>query len=208
MKLYIRELESNSVLSCSVIKWSTQTPKHKLKQFQWTIKQFQQIDWSNITRYQTSCYCNILEPSHVIWQQRSRSTLARVIVCCLTAISHYLNQCWLIIIRVLWHLPQDNFTRHCENIYPWYACENYNFNISAISLRNNWVNHSSAKSIMYTESQSCHQCTQQYKVFRRHSTGYKIWHFFFQFSKAVILSKYRPVPRRRQRPRHVSHFKC
>ena len=40
---------------------------------------------------------NSLWPSDTIWRQRSGSTLAQVMACCLTAPSHYLNQCWLII---------------------------------------------------------------------------------------------------------------
>ena len=32
-----------------------------------------------------------------------RWTLVQVMACCLTAPSHYLYQCWLIIIKVLWH---------------------------------------------------------------------------------------------------------
>ena len=42
------------------------------------------------------CTLNSLWPSDAIWQQRSGSTLAQVMACCLTAPSHYLNQCWLI----------------------------------------------------------------------------------------------------------------
>ena len=38
---------------------------------------------------------NSLWPSNAIWQHRSRSTLTQVMACCLTAPSHYLNQCWL-----------------------------------------------------------------------------------------------------------------
>ena len=34
---------------------------------------------------------------------RSGSALAQVVACCLTAPSHYLNQCWFIISKVLWH---------------------------------------------------------------------------------------------------------
>ena len=56
-------------------------------------------------------YCSIIWlpdiksfwPSDTIWQQRSGSTLAQVMACCLTAPSHYLNQCWLIINKVQWH---------------------------------------------------------------------------------------------------------
>ena len=50
---------------------------------------------------------NSLWPSDIIWQQRSRWTLAQVMTCCQTAPSHYLNQCWLIIISVvLWYSPE------------------------------------------------------------------------------------------------------
>ena len=40
---------------------------------------------------------NSLLPSDAKWQQRSRSTLAQVMACCLMASNHYLKQCWLII---------------------------------------------------------------------------------------------------------------
>ena len=43
---------------------------------------------------------NSLRPSDTIWRHRSGSTLAQVMACCLTAPSHYLNQCWLIISKV------------------------------------------------------------------------------------------------------------
>ena len=46
---------------------------------------------------------NSLWPNDATWQQRSGSTLAQVMACCLTAPSHYLNQCWLIISEVQWH---------------------------------------------------------------------------------------------------------
>ena len=54
---------------------------------------------------------NSLWPSDAIWWERSGSTLAPVMACCLTAPSHYLNQCWLIISKVLWCSCEDNFTR-------------------------------------------------------------------------------------------------
>ena len=47
---------------------------------------------------QTSEYnINSFWPSDTIWRHRSWSTLAQVMACCLTAPSHYLNQCWLIV---------------------------------------------------------------------------------------------------------------
>ena len=41
-----------------------------------------------------------LRPSDAIWRHRSGSILAQLMACCLTAPSHYLNQCWLIINKV------------------------------------------------------------------------------------------------------------
>ena len=38
-----------------------------------------------------------------IWRWRSWSALVKIMACCLAAPSHYLNQCWLIISKVLWH---------------------------------------------------------------------------------------------------------
>ena len=53
---------------------------------------------------------NSLWPREAIWWQRFGSTLDQVMACCLTAPSHYLNQCWLIINVVMWHSPKTNFT--------------------------------------------------------------------------------------------------
>ena len=56
------------------------------------------------------CYqLNSLWPSDAIWRQRSGSTLAQVMACCLTAPSHYLNLCWFIISKVQWHPSESNF---------------------------------------------------------------------------------------------------
>ena len=67
------------------------------RRFNWHLR-----DWNT-----ESCtyLFNSVWPSDVIWWQGSRSTLAQVMACCLTAPSHYLNQCWLIISEVLWHTP-------------------------------------------------------------------------------------------------------
>ena len=53
---------------------------------------------------------NSFGPSDAIWRCRSGSTLAQVMACCLTAPSHYLNQCWLIISNVHWHSYEGNLT--------------------------------------------------------------------------------------------------
>ena len=52
-----------------------------------TYGKFNNVKWNSTL--------NSLWPSDVIWRQGSRSTLAQVMACCLTAPSHYLNQCWL-----------------------------------------------------------------------------------------------------------------
>ena len=54
--------------------------------------------------------CGLVTP----YGDRSGPTLAQVMACCLTAPSHYLNQCWLIIIEVHRHSPWRNFMR-CPN---------------------------------------------------------------------------------------------
>ena len=60
---------------------------------------------------------NSLGPSDVIWRQRSGSTSAQVMACCLTAPSHYLNQCWLIISKVKWHSSKGKFTRDTSAVF-------------------------------------------------------------------------------------------
>ena len=59
---------------------------------------------------------NSLWPSDAIWRQRSGSTLAQVMACCLRAPSHYLNQYWLIISEVQRHSPGSNFIRDVPTI--------------------------------------------------------------------------------------------
>ena len=56
-------------------------------------------------------WVNSLGPSDAIRWQRSGSTLAQVMACCLTAPSHYLNQRWLIISGIHWDSSEGNFTK-------------------------------------------------------------------------------------------------
>ena len=58
---------------------------------------------------------NSLWPGDAIWRHGTMSTLAQVMACCLTAPSHYLNQCWLIIGEVPWHSSQGIILRQCED---------------------------------------------------------------------------------------------
>ena len=64
-------------------------------------------------------------PSDAIWRQKSGSTLAQLMAWCLTAPSHYLNQCWLIISEVQWHSHQGNFTRDASTTNHQNLFKNY-----------------------------------------------------------------------------------
>ena len=61
---------------------------------------------------------NSLWLSDTIWRHRSGSTLVPIMACCLTAPSHYLNQCWLTISGIL---SEGNFTcsRYLSLISVW-----------------------------------------------------------------------------------------
>ena len=59
-----------------------------------------------------------LWPCGAIWWQRSGSKLAPVMASCLTAASHYLNQCWIVISEPLWHSLAGNFTVNAQYTYP------------------------------------------------------------------------------------------
>ena len=83
-------------------------------------------------------FLNSLWASDVTWRHGSRSTLAQVMACCLTAPSHYLNQCWLMINEVLWHSPDNNFTENTSDFYNWNEFEIYEFDIVVKSSRGQW----------------------------------------------------------------------
>ena len=61
---------------------------------------------------------NTLWPSDAIWRRRYWSTLVQVMTCCLTAPSHYLNQCWRITCEVIWHSFQGNIYLNTQYINP------------------------------------------------------------------------------------------
>ena len=62
------------------------------------------MQWSSTV----SALLNLLWPSDAIWPQKSGTTVAKLMVCCLTAPSHYLNQCWTFKREV--PLPESDFT--------------------------------------------------------------------------------------------------
>ena len=81
-----------------------------------------------------------------ICHHKSESTLTQVLAYCLTAPSHYLNQCWLTINKVLWHLFQatsnvflyPRFISYTHDINPQVVFEIYTFKITATSPREQW----------------------------------------------------------------------
>ena len=64
----------------------------------------------------TKCMYSILTPSDAILRHRFGSTLVHVMACCLTAPSHYLKQCWLIIKGVLLRSPDNNCTNSAHHL--------------------------------------------------------------------------------------------
>ena len=61
--------------------------------------------------------------------------------CCLTAPSHYPNQCWLIISKALLHSPKmEQFHSDCKATVMYNEFEKYNFKITATFRRSPWVN--------------------------------------------------------------------
>ena len=64
-----------------------------------------------------TCIKNLLHICIIaIWQQKCGPTLAHVMAWCLTASSHYLNQCWLIIRKDQWQSSEGDCTRDISTI--------------------------------------------------------------------------------------------
>ena len=102
-----------------VMAWSHQLPSHHLNQWQtnwpkfnrqhfeirflafsWLKSSVLKLYWNNENFTEIYSMGTLLRPSDVIWRHGSGSTLAQVMAGCLTAPSHYLNQCWLVISKV------------------------------------------------------------------------------------------------------------
>ena len=58
----------------------------------------------------------------------------------LLPLSHYLNQCWIIIKGVLWHSPESNFTKCALVLDLCNVFEYHPFRIITTSPRGQWVN--------------------------------------------------------------------
>ena len=73
------------------------------------------------------------------WHHRSRSTLAQVMTCCLTASSHYLNQCSFLISEILRHSHESNITARATANILYSEFENHIFEITPTSPRGQYV---------------------------------------------------------------------
>ena len=88
----------------------------------WCLALFSVSYASFLTITWSACYGNTLHscwthlwPGDTMWWHWSGSTLSQVMACCLTAPSHYPNQCLLLIIEVLWHSPEGNMSLKITN---------------------------------------------------------------------------------------------
>ena len=67
--------------------------------------------------------------------------------CCMTAPSHYLNRCWLIITEVLWHSPDGNYTGNAQGIGPWHKSHDLRLHPHLPQQMSSWRNQSSSPSL-------------------------------------------------------------
>ena len=119
---------------------------------------------------------NSLRPSDAIWRQWSWTTLAQVMACCLTAPSHYLNQCWLIIRGVLWHTSESSFAGIAQGIDSGYEFEKDILKNIFKSPRGQWVKNTHC--IWFTKYISMYECTSRFKL-RRHAHTLQMYTVMF-----------------------------
>ena len=65
-----------------------------------------------------------------------------LIACCMMALGHHLNQCWFLIIKVLWYSSECVFSVQAQFIILYNEFENYTFKLLPYPLgpRGQWVN--------------------------------------------------------------------
>ena len=129
-------------------------------------------------------FYNSLGPSDAIWRWRYWSTLVQVMACCLKAPSHYLNQCWLIISKVLWHSSEDIIIRRFEDTNTKY----YIFKITLRSPRANeltimmWLaGHAESSWMRHFNSLFPWRCGSNFKVqFLNSFREYDSWEIYMK----------------------------
>ena len=85
-----------------------------------------------------------LREDNAIWNWL---TLVQVVACFLTALSHYVNQCWLIISEALRNSLKGNFTGCAPIIYLWYKFDNHKINMTPAPPGSNELTHWNLKYI-------------------------------------------------------------
>ena len=75
---------------------------------------------------------NSTKQSDAIWWHKSRSTLSKVMACCLMTPSHYLSKYWLIIDEVFYNPFAGYFAGIVQHVGTWYEIENNQFKIAAL----------------------------------------------------------------------------
>ena len=118
--------------SIEVMAWCHQAISHYLSQ--------RRPDLSHRSNQQR---INSLEPNDTIWWRKTGSTLAQVMACCLTAVtapSHYLNQCGLIISKAVTFMGGQFQKRYLSHQWPKVAGKIIYLKISLKSSRDQWVN--------------------------------------------------------------------
>ena len=68
--------------------------------------------------FERPAYIISLYPNAAIGWHISGSALVQIMVCCLTAPSHYLNQHWLVTKSVAWNASESNFIASAQDINP------------------------------------------------------------------------------------------
>ena len=124
-----------------------------------------------------------------MWWHRSVSTLVQVMACCLTAPSHYLNQCWNLIIviisQVLWHSPEINFTGSAEATILYFEFENHTSEITAKSSRDQWVKFGICDWKYALENVVC--CEQPYVFYPSVLTHWPLENLNVIFKKILVI---------------------
>ena len=95
--------------------------------------------------YTTIMYFANMKWHPVIWiklllRHRSGPKLAQVMACCLKAPSHYQNQCWLSISKVLYHSSEDPIKRNSEGTNQESKLGNLILKVASKYRRGLWVN--------------------------------------------------------------------
>ena len=97
------------------------------------------IDYRIYTIYHVSSVIGIGTSLKGYKSDKSGSTLAQVMACCLMAPSHYLNQYWLIISKVLWHSCEGIVMSRSEDTNQKNNIENCIFRITSRFPWDQWV---------------------------------------------------------------------